>query len=108
LAQAAAVAAIEDVAHLEAICGRIVASRGRLADGLRGYGFEVLPSAANFVLARHGRKNAADLAANLRDRGVLVRHFRNPPRVAPFLRITVGTDAQCDKLLDVLGDMLGE
>lgn len=106
LAQAAAIAAIDDDAHLKVICARIMDSRERLSGGLRSLGFEVLPSAANFVLARHARQDAAELAACLREKGVLVRHFRNPARVAPFLRITVGTDDQCDVLLDVLGDLL--
>lgn len=106
LAQKAAIAAIEDDDHVIKVCRMIVDSRARLVTGLRDLGFEVLPSAANFVLARHRNRSAAEIAAALREQGVLVRHFRNPPRVEAFLRITVGTDAQCDALLAALHALL--
>lgn len=107
LAQAAAVAAIEDVEYLAASCRKIVESREKMAVDMRALGFEVLPSKANFLLARHQSQDAEILSAKLRDRGVIVRHFRNPPRVAPYLRISVGTDAQCTALLAALRKILG-
>ncbi|MGD2138766.1 MAG: histidinol-phosphate transaminase [Burkholderiales bacterium] len=99
LAQKAAIAAIEDVAYTESRCRMIVESRSRLISELGNLGFEVLPSAANFVLARHPAREASELSASLREKGVLVRHFRKPPRIAPWLRISVGTEPQCDALL---------
>jgi histidinol-phosphate aminotransferase len=68
-------------------------------------GFEVLPSQANFVFARHRQHDAAMLAARLRERAVLVRHFRQA-RIEQFLRISVGTPAQCDALLQALSSVL--
>ena len=106
LAQKAAIAGIEDVDYVASASRKIVESRGRLTAGLQKLGFEVLPSAANFVLARHGVQDASELSAGLRERGVIVRHFRNPPRVAPYLRMTVGTDAQCNALLAALRELL--
>ena len=82
--------------------------RGReqlTADCIR-LGFEVLPSAANFVFARHPAQQGARLAAALRERAVIVRHFA-APRIADYLRITVGTDAQIERLLSALSDILG-
>ncbi|KPK35543.1 MAG: histidinol-phosphate aminotransferase [Betaproteobacteria bacterium SG8_40] len=107
LAQAAAIAAIEDVGYLAASCRKIVESRERMAVDMSAIGFEVLPSKANFLLARHPSHEAETLSAKLRERGVIVRHFRNPQRVAPYLRISVGTDAQCAALLAALRDVLG-
>jgi histidinol-phosphate aminotransferase len=101
LAQAGAIAAIEDEAWFAETRARIIASREALVASLAGLGFEVLPSAANFVFARHRRHRGADLFARLRERGVLVRHFRKP-RIEDFLRITVGTDVQCSRLIEVL------
>ncbi len=101
-AQAGALASIEDHAYFESICGKVVATRTRLVAAMRAVGFEVLPSAANFVFARHPAHGGAALAAALRERGIIVRHFRDPARIAPFLRITVGTDAQCDVLIGAL------
>ena len=71
-----------------------MASRDALARGLTGLGFEVLPSAANFVFARHPGHSGADLAARLRQHGVLVRHF-GKPRIARFPAHHGGTDEQC-------------
>lgn len=101
-----AVAAIDDRAYFEQNCAKVVTSRNRLLTDLESLGFEVLPSAANFVFARHGRYGGAELAARLRERSIIVRHFRNPPRIAPFLRITVGSDAQCQALLAALRAIL--
>jgi histidinol-phosphate aminotransferase len=106
LAQRAAIAGIEDVDHVARSARKIIDSRRRLVKGLHDLGFEVLPSAANFVLTRHGGRESSELSASLRERGVIVRHFRNPPRVAAYLRITVGTDAQCDILLSALRALL--
>ena len=84
-----------------------MASRERLVERLGGLGFVVLPSLANFVFARHPAQRGAALAAALRERGVLVRHFERPERIADFLRITVGTDDQCDALVEALGQIVG-
>jgi histidinol-phosphate aminotransferase len=105
-AQAGAAAAIEDRAHFEQICAKVIATRSRLVSNLAALGFDVLPSAANFVFARHSRYGGAELAARLRERSIIVRHFENPPRIAPFLRITVGTDAQCEALIAALRAIL--
>lgn len=101
-AQAGALASIEDRAWFESICAKVVATRTRLVADLEALGFEVLPSAANFIFARHPQHDGAALAAALRERSIIVRHFRQPARIAPFLRITVGTDAQCEALVDAL------
>lgn len=101
LAIAGAVAAIEDDAWFEETRGRVIAGREALAGELMGLGFEVLPSAANFVFARYPGRAGARLAADLRERGILVRHFHHS-RIADFLRITVGTDEQCRRLVDEL------
>jgi histidinol-phosphate aminotransferase len=106
LAIAGGVAAMDDVAWFEQTCQRVIATRERMVAGLHGLGFEVLPSAANFVFARLPGRDGAELAAALRERKVLVRHFRRPERIAAFLRISVGTDEQTDVLLAALNDAL--
>ncbi|MCP1913576.1 MULTISPECIES: histidinol-phosphate transaminase [Bradyrhizobium] len=101
---AGAVAAIEDEAWFEETRQRIIRSREALVRSLIELGFEVLPSQANFVFARHPSHRGADLAARLRERGVLVRHFQKP-RIEDFLRITVGTDDECGHLIGLLRGM---
>jgi len=105
LAIVGAVVAFEDDAYFRACCDKVVASRTRLVSALDALGFEVLPSAANFIFARHPQRDAATLAAQLRERSIIVRHFRQP-RIEQFLRITIGTDAQCDTLLAALHEIL--
>jgi len=105
LAQAAGVAAIEDEACFEQTRQAVIASREALVKGMTALGFEVLPSKANFVFARHPAHDAAQLAAALRERAIIVRHFKNA-RVAQFLRITVGTDAECETFTDALKEIL--
>ena len=105
LAIAGAVAAIEDDAWFQQTRVRIIASRESLARDLSELGFEVLPSAANFVFARHRRHSGADLAAKLRERGVLVRHFQKP-RIADYLRITIGTEQQCSRSIGLLKSLI--
>lgn len=105
LAIAGAVAAMEDDAWFEETRARIIANRQSLVQSLSELGFEVLPSMANFVFAHHASHRGADLAARLREHGVLVRHFQKP-RIEDFLRITVGTEDQCKRLIAVARDLI--
>jgi histidinol-phosphate aminotransferase len=103
--QAGAIASVEDDDYFQDRREAVIASRGRLEAALMRLGFEVLPSAANFVFARHPGHEGAALAKALRDRAVLVRHFA-APRISDRLRITVGTDPQVDRLLAALEEIL--
>jgi histidinol-phosphate aminotransferase len=106
LAIAGATAAIEDREWFERTRQAVMRTRTALTRDLEGLGFEVLPSAANFVFARHARHDAAQTAQALRQRGIIVRHFK-APRIEQFLRITVGTDEQCMLLVSALREIVG-
>ncbi|WP_430461395.1 histidinol-phosphate transaminase [Thalassolituus sp. LLYu03] len=101
MAIAGAAAAFDDRDYFNDTCQRVINSRNTVVAGLEQLGFDVLPSAANFVFARHAQKDAGELAAALREQGIIVRHFKTP-RIAQFLRITIGTDEQNLILLDAL------
>jgi histidinol-phosphate aminotransferase len=101
LAIAGAVAAYEDIVYFEQTRGAVIASREALTVQLWRLGFDVLPSGANFLFARHPDHDAIALAARLRECRILVRHFAQP-RIDQFLRISVGTPAQCDTLIEAL------
>jgi histidinol-phosphate aminotransferase len=105
-AQAGAAAAMEDEAYFEAMCRKVIDSKARLVEDMRALGFDVLPSAANFIFACFPGRDGADIAAKLRERSIIVRHFRNPPRISPFMRITIGTDEQCAGLVEALRDIV--
>lgn len=104
-AQAGAIASVEDEAYFQAGRAQVITGRHRLAEGLTALGFEVLPSSANFVFARHARRGGAEIAAALRERAILVRRF-DAPRITDHLRITVGTEAQTGRLLSALAEIL--
>jgi len=104
MAIAGAAAAFEDRAYFEESCRKVIDSREWLVAQLQAKGFEVLPSAANFIFARHPQHDAAGLAAKVREQGVIVRHFKQE-RIAQFLRITIGLPAQNQALIDALGDL---
>jgi histidinol-phosphate aminotransferase len=89
LASAGAVAAFEDDAYFERTRREVMGSREQLAHELTRLGFQVLPSQANFLFARHPKLGGPALAQALRERAVLVRNFR-APRIEDFLRITIG------------------
>jgi histidinol-phosphate aminotransferase len=105
VAQAGATAAVDDVAWFDETRGKVIESRERVAGALRQRGFEVLPSQANFLFSRHPGHSGADLAKGLRERAVLVRHFAKP-RISDFLRITIGTAEECDRLIAAIEEIV--
>jgi histidinol-phosphate aminotransferase len=98
---AAAVASFEDQAYFEQQCEKVIRSREKLVSELEAIGFVVLPSKANFIFASLPGKDGGELAAELRACGIIVRYF-NKPRINQFLRITVGTDEQNQRLVETL------
>ena len=94
LAEAGAVAALRDEAWFLRCRDAVIANREWLREELQRLGFEVLPSAANFLFASHPGHSASALVAGLREQGVIVRHF-DKPRIDRFLRISVGDESQC-------------
>ena len=105
LALAGAQAAVLDQTYFEQARDAVVRSRDALTADLQRLGFEVLPSAANFVFARHPAHSGEALASALRARNILVRHFKLG-RISNHLRITIGTDAQCTQLLIACREIL--
>ena len=103
---AAAVASFNDQDYFEQTTARVIASREQLTEQLQELNFEVLPSKANFVFARHQQQNAEQLASELRSRGIIVRHFKQE-RIDQFLRITLGSEQQNQLLVQALTEILG-
>ena len=85
---------------------KIQAARAWAVDALQNLGFQVLPSKANFIFARHPGVSGAELYRGLRQRGILVRHFTKE-RIKDFVRITIGTQEQMERLAEALQDMTG-
>jgi histidinol-phosphate aminotransferase len=107
LAQAGAIASLEDEAYFQEARWAVMRNRADLTAALIRLGLDVLPSSANFVFARHPGCSGQTLAAALRERAVLVRHFA-APRISDFLRITIGSESNLGRLTAVLSDILAE
>ncbi len=107
LAIAGGIGALEDESWFQRIRTRIINTRAELAKRLTGLGFEVVPSAANFILVRHPAHQGKALMQALRERRIVVRHF-SAPRIDPYLRITVGTAEQMDVLVEALREILAQ
>ncbi len=88
-------------------CAAIMATRAATAAALEEMGFEVLPSAANFLFARHSAIGGGSLYEALKKRGILVRHFTKE-RIKDFNRITIGTDAQMQAFCRAVKEILEE
>jgi len=106
LAQAGAVEAILDESYFRETTEKIVKTRERVSAALAGMGFTVIPSRANFVFVSAARCPGADLFQRLRDKGILVRHFKNP-KTENYIRVSIGTDAEMDRFLEVIGEIAG-
>lgn len=104
IAMAGAKAAIEDQQWFTDCCQNIIKNRQFLAEKLNLLGFNVIPSETNFLFASHTSYDAIKIAAKLRGYGILVRHF-NAPRISNYLRITIGTKDQCQRLTDTLASI---
>lgn len=105
-AEAGAVAAMQDSAYFKETCAQVVATRTRLIAELEALGFEVLPSGANFIFAKHPAHEGDVLTARLREQNIIVRHFKKPVRISPYLRITIGTNAQSERLVNALKSII--
>ena len=101
LAQAGATASVLDTEYFEQTRQQVIDLRTSLTTELTALGYNVLPSHANFVFARPKDGDASAVASALREQGIIVRHF-NKPRIAEYLRITIGTAEQNERLIDAL------
>ncbi|MBQ4066535.1 MAG: histidinol-phosphate transaminase [Clostridia bacterium] len=104
---AAGVGALEDNDYTLENCKRIIATRERAAKALRELGFEMTESSANFIFARHPKVSGEKIYLDLKNAGILVRHF-NKPDLCEYNRITVGTDEQMDALILAITEIIGE
>ncbi len=106
-AQAGAIASLDDEAYFQRTRSVVMRNRDDLTAELIRLGFDVLPSSANFVFARHTARSGKMLATALRERAVLVRYFA-APRISEHLRITIGSEADLARLTEALSKILAE
>ena len=107
LTQTLGLAAFLDRGYLRDCCARVRATRRRLSERLLELGFDVVPSETNFVFAAPPDGDGEGLFRKLREQAILVRYFPGPV-TGRFVRITVGTPEETERLLEVAGDLYGE
>ena len=107
-AEAGAIASFADEAYFNETTAKVIATRSALIKALQALEFTVLPSGANFIFAKHKTLDGAELTEKLRARNIIIRHFKKPARIAAYLRITVGSDAQSTQLIDALNTILNK
>jgi histidinol-phosphate aminotransferase len=105
LSLAAATAALEDQEYLKETRARIFSTRNRLSEALIGLGFQVTPSQANFVWCRRSDRPVKPIYEELKQRKILVRYM-SYAGYGDGLRISVGADAEIDRLLQQLATLL--
>ncbi|MDX1353549.1 MAG: aminotransferase class I/II-fold pyridoxal phosphate-dependent enzyme, partial [Thiomicrorhabdus sp.] len=100
-----AVASFDNESAFKESCNAIIKTRQTLVSHLQTLGFDVIPSQANFIFARHQMFNAEEIANKLREKSIIVRYF-NKPRIDDYLRITIGNDVENQILCDALQDII--
>jgi histidinol-phosphate aminotransferase len=106
LALAGAAAAVSDTAYYDEINRKVIATRERVSAELLSLGFTVIPSKANFIFVKPSVLEGAAFFAALREKGILVRHF-NKPRIADYLRVSIGADEEMDAFLEACKAIAG-
>ncbi len=105
LASAVGLAALGDEAYFQQCRERVICSREKLAGALANLGFEVFPSASNFLFVRHPKASAESIYLDLKAGGILVRYFKSA-RIDDCLRISIGTEEECESLIQAIESLL--
>ena len=98
-------AAMDDREYFEETTAKVVKTRERFKVSLKELGFVFADSATNFVFARHPQKSGREIFDYLRSHGIIVRRF-DKPRISEYLRISIGTDEEMDRLVSVLKEIV--
>lgn len=105
LTQLAGVAAMQENDYYMTNCQRIAATRKIVTDALRGIGFSVLDSKANFIFAKHESISGIDIYTRLRENGILVRHFTDEI-IKDYNRITIGSEEEMAVFVDTMKNIV--
>lgn len=104
---AAGAAAVKEDAYFREIVGKIIKTREWTKKRLSGLGFHFTDTKSNFLFVTHECIPAQEIFEALKGAGIYVRYWKKP-RIGNYLRITVGTDAQMEKLVDFLTNYIKE
>ena len=103
---AAGVASIEDDEYFRARVEDVISTREWTKLELKKLGFTFPDSKSNFIFAKHATADAVNIFEELKKRGIYVRHFKKPERIANYLRISIGTKEEMETFIQVLKEIL--
>ena len=106
MTQGAGIGVLESTGEIRSNCAVICENRAWTVSALQKLGFTMTDSMANFVFVRHPKISGGDLYQELKDRGILVRHFGNE-RISDYIRITIGSMEQMEALVSTITEILG-
>ena len=110
ISQIAAIASVNDENYFQNKRNEVINIRKNLVLNLQKLNFTIIPSAANFIFAKHNNDNKFSgefLQNELRKYNIIVRRFNSPERIKNYLRITIGDAQQCDLLIEKLAEIVG-
>jgi histidinol-phosphate aminotransferase len=107
VAIAAGTAAVKDEEYFRTTCRQVAETREKTAEQLKNLGFSVLPSSSNFLFVSHPKVAAAQLQQQLREKGILVRHF-SQPRIENFLRVSIGTQEDMNTFCQTMAELVNQ
>ena len=104
----AATAAVKDRAYFEETTAKVIKTREWTKKELKRLGFTFCDSKSNFIFAKPANVSATKLFEDLKADNIFVRHFSSPERINDYLRISIGTDEQMEKLYAALEEITGQ
>lgn len=107
VAIAAGTASIKDKAYFDTTVQKVISTRSKVTNQLRAFGFEMPESSTNFLFCTHPKYKAQDIMDYLKSKNIYIRHF-SKPRIDNYLRITIGTDQQMERLTDEIKNFISE
>lgn len=105
VAQAVGIASIKDEQYFRKTIAKVMKTRSNLTEKMREMGFIIPDSSTNFIFAAHPKYSAQSIFEFLKTKDIYVRWF-NKPRIDNYLRITIGTDSDMDKLISALKELV--
>lgn len=104
----AGAAAVKDEDYFQSIIRKIVSTRERAKVEFKALGFRFKDSMSNFLFVTHPDYDAKELFEALKAKHIFVRYFGSNPRISQYLRITIGTDEEMDRLFEFLREYMGK
>ena len=94
-------ASLKDDEYFKEKVSAVIKTREWTKEELKNLGFTMTESKTNFLFASHPERKAEEIMNKLRERGIIVRHFKKP-RIDNYLRISIGTDEEMQEMVRVL------